>query len=78
MFSILPLGLTHDIHRLRALGTFVDLEFNVFVFIQSTETIALNGGIVYKHILAAIHRDKAISLDLIEPLYFTQCHNNLA
>ena len=53
---------------------FDDVESNRLAFFQAAETIRLNGGKVYKHVLTVFPGNKAITLRVIEPLYCSLFH----
>jgi hypothetical protein len=48
----------------RALGNF---EFNFVTLFERFEPLSLNGGVVDKHIFAALNLDKSKSLLIVEP-----------
>jgi hypothetical protein len=62
------LGYLHYVCGLWSLWAVFDCEFNLVAFRQGLEAIRLNRGKVDKHVFAAIARDKAIALGIVEPL----------
>jgi hypothetical protein len=63
-----------NIHRLGSLGAFGNFELNGIPFVECTESIALDCGIMYKNIFSVFCSDEPITFDFIEPLYFTGGH----
>jgi len=63
-----------DILSCRALGPADNVKFNPFPFFERFESLALNGGMVDKNVLAAILLDKTESLGIVKPFYRTFCH----
>src|SRR3972149_10009154 len=62
---------------LRALRTLGDFELNTITLSQGTETFAFDCGVVDKHVLAALLRDKSETLTVVEPLDGTFRHDPL-
>src|SRR5579863_1203559 len=54
--------------RLRSFLTLYHFELDRIPLIERLETVHVYGGVVYKHIWAAILTDKAIPLGVVEPL----------
>ena len=63
-----------DVLCLPAFGAFDYVELNLLTFLQAAETIRLDGGEVYKYILAVLAADKPIALGIVEPLYCSCFH----
>ena len=66
------------VFRLRPLIALSDLEFYQVTFLESFVTIALNGGIVNKHVRPVVLADKPITLSVVEPFYFSSSACQLA
>jgi hypothetical protein len=63
---------------LRALGAVFDVETHGLAFSQNLESFRLDGGKVYKHVLATIGRgDEAESLGFVEPFNSSVSHFDL-
>ena len=65
-----------DVFCLPALRAFDYVELNLLSFLQAPETVSLNGGEVYKHVLAVLAADKSIALGVVKPLYCSCFHGN--
>lgn len=64
-----------DVGSLLTLGALDDIEGNLLTFLQSLETIHVDGGEVSEKVFAAIIRsDKAKTLGIIKPLDGANCH----
>src|SRR5690349_11379422 len=63
-----------DVLSLPALGSLDDVELNGLAFLQRAEALRLDRRVVNKHILAALPRDEAVALSVIEPLYCSLFH----
>src|SRR6185436_19725699 len=57
-----------DVARLRALGAVDDLEFDRLAFLERTESVTLDRGVMDEDIAASVALDKSVSLGVIEPL----------
>lgn len=51
------------------------IEVDRFAFVQRLESLALNRGMMDKHILSRLLHDESKPLLVIKPLYFTASHN---
>lgn len=59
-----------------ALGAFADLEFNLLVFFEGAEAVALNLGVVNENICGSVSwSNETKALFSVEPLHSTLCHN---
>jgi hypothetical protein len=58
-----------NVGSLRSTLTFDDVEFDSLAFLQSTEPVTQNGGVVNEYVAATLHLDEPITLLSIEPLY---------
>lgn len=61
---------TNDVGGLRALGTLRNFELDLLAFFQRTEAVSQDGGVVHKHIIAAVLCNKTITLFCAKPLDF--------
>ena len=68
-----------DVGGLEALGTLHDLELHVVALGEGTESLGDDGGVMNEYVLAAVLRDEAEPLCVIEPLdrALRQCCNLL-
>src|SRR4051812_2080102 len=57
-----------DVGCLKTFGTFQQLEFHAFAFIQRAIAVLLDGGEVHEHIFTRGALNEAISLGSVEPL----------
>jgi len=64
-----------NVLSLPALGALYDIELNGLAFLERTETIALNGGVMYENIVACCTAEKSEALGIVEPLYCTLFHD---
>src|SRR5437763_15747790 len=64
-----------DVARLLALGAGGDIELHLLAFLERLESGHVDGGKMREKIFAAaIRRDEAETLRVIEPLHSTSCH----
>jgi hypothetical protein len=64
-----------NVLSLPALWTFGHIELHRLPFLQALETARLNSGEMHEDIFAILTADKAITLSVIEPLYYSLfCH----
>src|SRR5437016_8830030 len=56
------------------LGALDHIELHLLTFLQTAESIRLNGREVYKHVLAVLTADKSIALGVVKPLYCSCFH----
>ena len=63
-----------DVLGFQTFGAFDNLKLDGFPFIQSFETLSLNGGVMNEHILAGFLGNETKSLFVVEPLDFTTGH----
>jgi hypothetical protein len=61
------------VSSLRALGAFLNGEFNLLTFFKVFETVALDRGEVHENIRAAFTSKKAVALASVEPF---DCSDN--
>ena len=65
----------YNLLSLWALSAFADFKFNLLVFFQATESVALNLGVVHEDILRAIFRsDEAETFFSVKPFNGSFCH----
>src|SRR3954447_5264483 len=68
-----------DVRGLRSLGALGDLVLHLLTFREAAESLHLDGGVVDEHVLAAaIRRDEAVALRVVEPLHGTCRHSGSA
>ncbi len=60
-----------DVRRLLPLGAIHDFELHLLAFAQGAESRALNGGIMYKDIIAIRTLDEPVTLRIIKPFDLT-------
>src|SRR5690349_13754919 len=63
-----------DVRGLQPLRSLDDVEFDPLPFLEGTESLGVDGGVVDEHVLAALLRDEAEALRVIEPLHSTGRH----
>jgi hypothetical protein len=64
------LGLeAYDALRLQAFGALADFKFDRLALVQIAVSIALDGRVVYEHVLARLALDESESLAGVEPLH---------
>ena len=69
----------HDLGGLHALRTLGGFELHLLAFLQTLESVSLDGREVHEHIGAAIRRsDETETLGIVKPLYSTTLHSNLS
>ncbi len=61
---------------LKTLWTASHFEFDPITFREALEPLSLNGAVMDKYVLAALLRDKAIPLCVVEPLYLSLSHTS--
>src|SRR5262249_56956745 len=61
---------------LKTLRTASYFELDPITFRKTLETLGLNGAVVDEYVLAALLRDKPISLCIVEPLYLSLSHTS--
>jgi hypothetical protein len=59
-----------NIDSLRAFFAFVEVELNGLILFETTETVALDACVVYKHVLTLFGRHEAITFGCVEPFNF--------
>src|SRR5712672_4826864 len=59
---------------LRSLCTLNYLEFDGFPFVQRSESIACDCGVMNKHIWSVVTPDETVPLGVVEPLNLTSHH----
>ncbi len=65
-----------DTFGLRALLSFAQFKLNPLTLFKGAEAIHLNGGPVYKDVVARfIHSDEAVAFFGVEPFDGSQCHD---
>ena len=65
-----------DVRRLQALGALDDVELDLLALREAAEAVGLDGRVVAEHVLAAaILRDEAEALRVVEPLHRSSCHS---
>src|SRR6266571_8498369 len=73
--GILELGLA-NVRGLETLGTACHLELHLVTFRQTLEALRGDGAEVDEDVLAALLRDEAEALRIVEPLDSTVCHDS--
>ena len=63
-----------DVLCLPAFGAFYYVELNLLTFLQTAETIRLDGREMYEYILTILTADKSIALGIVKPLYCSCFH----
>jgi hypothetical protein len=63
-----------DVLCLPALRAFHNVELNLLAFLKAAETVGLDGGEVYKYVLAVLAADKPVTLGVVKPLYCSCFH----
>src|SRR5437867_886180 len=64
-----------DVSRLKTFRAASDLELHAVPFGQALEALSLDGAEVNEHVLAALLRDEAEALRVVEPLHCSLCHD---
>src|SRR5262245_19757253 len=64
-----------DVGGLKSLRAARDLELHTVALGQALESGSLDGAVVDEHVLAALLRDEAESLRIVEPLHCSLCHD---
>jgi hypothetical protein len=59
----------YNILRLGAFGSLSDDKFNALAFIQVTEAVINNRGVMNEYVIAGLALDEAIALRTVEPLH---------
>src|SRR6478672_8063327 len=57
-----------DVAGLRALGAVDDFELYRLAFLERTEPVALNGGVVHEDVAASVTLDEPVAFGVVEPL----------
>jgi hypothetical protein len=71
------LALRHYLCGLQSFWTLLDLELDRLTFGECLETVPLDGGEVYKHIIAAVRgSNKAKAFGFVKPFNGTCCHED--
>src|SRR5437899_7981138 len=70
--EVLYLADVRSLESLRAAG---DFELDPITFSKALEALRLDGGVVHEHVLAALLRDEAEALRVVEPLHCSCCHD---
>src|SRR5438445_2812119 len=63
-----------DVLGLQSLRPLRNLELHAVAFGERAEPVHLDGGVVDEHVLAALLRDEAVPLAVVEPLHGTLRH----
>src|SRR5690349_6517328 len=64
----LACGAAHHVRGQKALGTFQELKFHGFSFVESPVAVFLDGGKMHKYVLTGRALNEAIPLGSVEPL----------
>jgi hypothetical protein len=75
-----PFGLLQDqleslnVLSLPALGSLDDVELNALTFLERTEAVALDGGVMHEDVVAIFAADKSEALGIVKPFYCSLFH----
>src|SRR5262249_12381587 len=64
-----------DVRGLQPFRTAVDVELDLIALSEALEALPLDGGVMHEHVLAALLRDEAEALRVVEPLHSSRCHD---
>src|SRR5207249_1149070 len=64
-----------DVRSLQPFRTAGDFELDLITFGEALEALRLDGRVVDEHVLAALLRDEAETLRVVEPLHPSGCHD---
>src|SRR5262245_27712267 len=64
-----------DLGGLKTFGAARHLELDAITLGEALEPLSLDGAEVYEHVLAALLRDDAKALRVVEPLHCSLCHD---
>jgi hypothetical protein len=59
-----------NVDSLGAFFALIEVELNGLILIETTETVALDAGVVNENVLTFFGRHEAITFGCVEPFYF--------